>query len=176
MTDSKSSMEWNGYFTLEIYDKDGNLKSRDRSKNGITTQGLNWILNNALHNSSAAYAVSTWYCALASTNTAFASTMTYAVPAFTEFSLYDEAFRPEYVDVTASTQGCLIGNSSSKAVFTIGATVSTPTIYGAALMNSNAKADTATTNGILFCYSLLSTSRAVIATDVINLTYQVGAS
>ena len=167
-----------GWFTMEVYDRNGNLKSRDRSHNGITTQGLNWILNNAPHNSTAAYAVSTWYCALASTNTAFASTMTYATPSFTEFTGYDEATRPAYADNTASTVGALISNSDSKAVFTIAATVTTPTIYGAALMAASVKGDTATTGlgATLLCYSLLSTSRAVIATDVVNLTYQFGAS
>ena len=164
-----------GWFTMEIYDRDGNLKSKDRSRNGITTEGLNWLLNNTLHNSTAAYTVSTWYCALSSTNTAFASTMTYATPSFTEFTGYDEATRPTYNDNTASTVGALISNSDSKATFTIAATVTTPTIYGAALMSSNPKGDTATT-ATLLCYSLLSTSRAVIATDVINLTYQFGAS
>jgi hypothetical protein len=167
-----------GWFTIEVYDKNGNLKSKDRSRNGITTQGLNWILNNAMHNSSAAYAISTWYCALASTNTAFASTMTYAVPSFTEFTLYDESTRPAYTENTASTVGCQTSNSDSKAAFTISATVTTPTIYGAALMAGSVKGDTATTGlgATLLCYSLLSTSRAVVASDVINLTYQIGAS
>jgi hypothetical protein len=171
----QEAFSWNGMFELACYDKDGNLKWKTYGKNGITTEGVNWLLNNALHNSSAAYAVSTWYCALASTNTAFASTMTYAVPSFTEFTLYDEATRPEYVDITASTLGCSIGNSSSKAMFTISATVTTPTIYGAALMSSSVKGDTASAAKLL-CYSLLSTSRAVVATDVINLSYTVSAS
>jgi hypothetical protein len=166
-----------GWFTLEVYDKDGNFKGATKSHNGITAQGLMWILNAGLHNSGGAYAVSTWYCALASTNTAFASTMTYAVPSFTEVNAnYSEATRPSYVNVTASTNS-MITNSASKAAFTI-ATAST-SIYGAALMSSNVKGDTATSGGvagILFCYALLSTARDVVVGDTLNLTYQVSAS
>lgn len=169
----KQGLKLGGWFTMTVYDKDGNFKGETKSRNGITAQGLNWILNAGFHNSTGVYTISTWYCALASTNTAFASTMTYAVPAFTEVNAnYSEATRPEYVE--ASSAAALITNSASKAVFTV-ATAST-SFYGAAIMNSAVKGDAATTGGILFCYSLLSTARDVVVSDVVNLTYQIGAS
>lgn len=171
----RNAISLGGYFTLTVYDKDGNFKGETRSHNIVTTQGLNWLLNVALHNSTGAYTISTWYCALASTNTAAASTMTYAVPSYTEVNAnYSEATRPEYADVTASTAGTSISNSSSKAVFTV-ATAST-SFYGAALVNSSVKGDTATGGGILFSYALLSTARDVVVGDTLNLTYQVAAS
>jgi len=164
----QENVHFGGRFILECYDPEGKLKWVNISKNGITTQGLNHILNTEFNLGSV---VSTWYCGLVSTNTAFVSTMTYAAPTFTESSNYSEANRPTYTE--ASSAAALITNSSNKAAFTMSASTS---IFGAALFSANVKADTATTGGILFCYSLLSTSRDVLINDVINLTYQVGAS
>ena len=167
----QSGMVTAGYWTLEVYDSEGNPKyPPTRARNLVTTQGLNYMLNTSLD---ALAQSATWYCALSSTNTAAASTMTYAVPVFTEFTLYDEATRPTYT--AASSTVASITNSANKAVFTISATVSGPTIYSAALMSSNPKGDAATT-ATLFSYALFSTSRAVVATDVLNLTYTIGAS
>jgi len=168
---ASESLSLTGRYHIECYDQGGRLKWTADPHNVITTEGLNHLLNVELHG---ATAVATWYCALASTNTAAASTMTYATPSFTEFTLYDEATRPAYNE--ASSAAASITNSANKAVFTISATVTTPTIYGAALLSSSVKGDTATTGGVLFSYALLSTSRAVVAADVINLSYTVSAS
>jgi len=140
----------------------------DVSQNIITDQGLNHILNVWLH---AATQITTWYCVISETNTAASSGLTYSVPSFTELQAYDGATRPEYNEANSTAKSTT--NSANKAVFTINAT---KTLYGAALVGggtaATTKGDTAG-GGTLGCYALFGSSRGVIATDIINLTYTV---
>lgn len=163
--------KFKGEFWIECFDRHGNLKWWDKSSNIITNEGLDAILNIMLH---ASTQITTWYCCLIETNTTPVAGMTYAVPAYTESTAYDEATRPAYVEAAASSQS--ITNSANKATFTMDAT---KTIYGASLVGggsaASTKADTAG-GGTLLCYSLFSSSRPVVDDDVINLTYALSAS
>ena len=169
MEEIKSGAKFRGEFTAECY-RDGKLIWVDKTHNIITNQGLTHILNTEY---AGAAAITAWYCTLVETNTAPAATQTYAVPVYTESVAYTEATRPAYVE-TVTNQTCT--NSASKAVFTINAT---KTMYGASLVGGGTtpttKGDT-TGGGTLSCYALFSASRAVVADDVINLTYQVTAA
>ena len=71
--------------------------------------------------------------------------------------------KPAYTIVSTSTASCT--NAASPASFTMNAGI---TVYGAFL--STAAAKTATT-GTLFCAKAFSSSRAVIADDVLAVTY-----
>ena len=158
-----------GIFTLECYRK-GRLIWTDISKNIVTNEGLNHLLDVVLHGKTL---ISPFYCVLSESDTSAAAGMTYATPVFTETTSYDEATRPEYEEAASSSQS--ITNSANKATFTISAT---KTIYGAALMGgSSTKSDsTSASTHVLYCYSKLSTSRAMLDNDVINLTYVAPAA
>lgn len=71
--------------------------------------------------------------------------------------------KPAYTIASTSTASCT--NAASAASFTMNASI---TVYGAFL--SSAAAKTATT-GTLFCAKAFSTARAVIADDVLAVTY-----
>ena len=71
--------------------------------------------------------------------------------------------KPAYTIASTSTASCT--NAASAASFTMNASI---TVYGAFL--STAAAKTATT-GTLFCAKAFSSSRAVIADDVLAVTY-----
>ena len=83
--------------------------------------------------------ITTWYIALFSNDHAPAAGDTYALPAFTEATGYDEAARPAWSEGGVSAQ--TISNESSKASFTMDGT--DPTLYGGALVSVATKGDTA---------------------------------
>lgn len=154
-----------GVFTIEHFDKDGNLLAKWEEKNLVTNEGLNDILDEGL---SAAGNARSWYVGLFEDNYTPTSGDTAAVPGFTESTAYDEATRPAWTELGPASQQ--ITNSASKAVFTINAT---KTIYGAFLASESAKS---ALTGVLFAASAFSALRAVVATDVLNITYTVQAA
>ena len=76
--------------------------------------------------------------------------------------------KPAYTIVSTSTASCT--NAASPASFTMNASI---TVYGAFL--STAAAKTAT-SGTLFCAKAFSSSRAVIADDVLSVTYVISCT
>ena len=76
--------------------------------------------------------------------------------------------KPAYTIASTSTASCT--NAASPASFTMNASI---TVYGAFL--STAAAKTATT-GTLFCAKAFSSSRAVIADDVLSVTYVISCT
>lgn len=167
----KSGLRIGGTFHIECVDKDGNLKWVEDTHNLITNEGLNHILNVVLD---AATQITTWYCVISETNTTAAAAMTYAVPVYTETTAYAPGTRPEYVEAASVSQSTT--NSASKAVFTCNAT---KTFYGAALVGGGAAATTkgnTAGGGTLLCYAKFTASRAVVDTDVCNLSYTLSAA
>jgi hypothetical protein len=157
-----------GVFTIEHFDKDGNLLAAWEEKNLVTNEGLNDLLDEAL---AAAGNARSWFVGIFENDYTPLPGDTYAVPGFTESTAYDEATRPAWVEAGAAVQQ--ITNSASKAVFTMNAT---KTIYGACLMSSNVKGDVAAGGAVMFSASKFSASRAVVATDVLNITYTLQAA
>ncbi len=76
--------------------------------------------------------------------------------------------RPEYIDVAAAAG--VMTNTASKAQFTIAATI---TVYGAFLVDSQAKNSTA---GDLLAAKKFTNSRAVVDDDELYVTYQITAT
>lgn len=76
--------------------------------------------------------------------------------------------KPAYTIASTSTASCT--NAASAASFTMNASI---TVYGAFL--STAAAKTANT-GTLFCAKAFSSSRAVIADDVLSVTYVISCT
>ena len=157
-----------GVFKVECFDKDGHLKWVEENSNLVTDEGLDALLDVMFHGLAA---TGTWYVAIIESNTAAASGMTYAVPTYTESEAYAEGTRPAYVESAASSQS--IDNSASKAVFTMNAT---KTIYGASLVSDNTKGDVAASPAYLYCYSLFSSSKAVVNLDVLNVQITLTAA
>jgi hypothetical protein len=141
-----------------------NDEAVEYSKNLITTEGLNHMLDVTLRGTSAN---ATWYVAPFSGNVTVLNTWTAAnfTANATENTGYDEAARVAFVEAAAS--GGSITNSASKAVFTFNATA---TVYGAGLLSASAKSST---SGVLFAAVRFASSKSVVDDDVINVGYTV---
>lgn len=150
-----------GIFTYELRRKDGTIE-KWKSHNLVVNQGLNHVLDVALHGVAA---VNPWYVAIFEGNYVPLATDTAAtiVAAATECTAYTEATRPEYVEAAAATQS--ITNSASRATFTFNAT---KTIYGAFLTSVATKS---ATTGTLLAADKAATSKAVTSGDQLLVTY-----
>lgn len=152
---------WN----FECYDKNGNLKWGEYNvHNTITDEGFNAWLNIMFHG---ATQITTWYIFPVETDTTAATTMTYAVPGFTEWDGYSELTRQEFVEAESTAKS--ITNSASKAVYT---STETKTLYGGALVGGGTDADTISDTaggGTLFCYAKFSAGKPVEATDTFKI-------
>ncbi len=158
--------KFQGKFIATCFDKDGNFKWREETRNIVTNEGLDADLDIMFNG---ATQITTWYLVLFETNTTPLATHTYAVPGYTECTAIDEATRPEYEEAAASGQS--MTNAANKGTFTFSAT---KTIYGAALVGGGSapttKGDTAG-GGTLWCSALFASSKNVDDDDVIELTY-----
>jgi len=136
-------------------------------RNVVTTEGLNYLANVALHGSTQ---ISPWYVALIGSNTTPSATCTYAVPVFTEFTAYSEATRREYVEAEASAG--VTTNTASPARFTFN---SDSTVYGGCLVGggtaASTKSDTAG-GGTLLCAHKFDITWEVDTTDYMDVIVQ----
>ncbi len=133
-------------------------------RNGVTTVGLNKMLDTALR---AQTPITTWYVGLIN-NTGFtavssADTMS-SHSGWTEFTSYNEATRQLLTVANAASNGTL--TASAACVFTIN---SDGNIRGGFLASDNTKSGT---TGTLYSTSDLGSARAVTNTEVLNVYYQ----
>ena len=169
----KEGARLRGRLDIEIYDNAENMKliSKSSGHNVVTNEGLDALLDIMLH---ADTQITTWYCVISETDTAGAAGLTYAVPTFTEWTAYDEATRPAYVEAAASSQS--ITNSANKAVFTAN---DTKTLYGAGLVGGGSTPgtkDDQAGGGTLFNYGKFAASQPVVSANVVNLTITISAA
>lgn len=152
-----------GYFTYE-HIRDGEVIDTWKEKNIVVNTGLNYLLDSAL---SGATVATSHYIGLFSNNyTPIAGTL---ITDLTEVNAkYTEATRPAWTEAGAASQA--ITNSASPAAFTFNAS---ETVYGAFLISNNTKGGT---TGTLIAASKFSSSRAMLSTDVLNVTYTLSAS
>ena len=152
---------WN----FECYRKDGTLRWAELDRpNIITDQGFNAWLNIMFHG---ATQITTWYIFPVETDTTAATTMTYAVPVFTEWDGYSELTRQEFVEAESTAKS--ITNSANKATYT---STESKTLYGGALVGGGTAADTISDTaggGTLFCYSKFSSGKPVENTDTFKI-------
>lgn len=158
-----------GVFSIECFDKDGNLKWKDESHNLVVNVGLQDM--NAKYFSGSAYTAA-WYIGLygsgATNNPAASDTMS-SHAGWTEVTAYSQATRPACTFGTATTADpSVISNSASVAVFSINGTT---TVGGAFLTSNNTKSGT---TGTLFSAADFSSpgDRSVVSGDTLNVTYQ----
>jgi len=162
-----NSFKIGGYFTVECFDKNGNFKWKDTSKNTVTNVGLNHILDVILHGTSQ---ISTWYVGLTDgTPTVSVNDTIGSHAGWVEIEDYDEGDRQAYNEAAASSQS--ITNSANKATFTITDSV---TLGGAFLVSENTPGGS---SGTLLCAAAFSGgNKAVVLDDVVYVTYTIGAS
>lgn len=131
--------------------------------NLIVNEGLNYLLDVGLHNQAV---LATWYIAPFAGNVTPAASWTAAnfTANSTEFTNYDESARVEFNEGTVANQS--VTNSANKARFTI--STGGGTVYGAGLLSASAKS---ATSGKLFAATRFSSSRTLLATDLLDLAY-----
>jgi hypothetical protein len=139
--------------------------------NTFTTEGLSYLLRVMFWETSKAASL-IWYLGIFDTNvtpavgnvasTSLGAAGTYGAIQTAEV---DETVVEPYTTVTTATASCT--NAASKAEYTMAAT---RTIYGAYLTDSS---DMTSVAGILMSAKKFSTARAVIADDVLSISYVI---
>ena len=163
----ESKLKIGGTFHFECFDKDGNLKWAEDTHNLVVNQGLDFILNVLLHNTTQ---VHPWYVGIFEGNYTPVATDTAAsfTSNSTESSAYSEGVRQTYTDVVSSGQS--ITNSAAKATFSINASKN---IYGAFMQSVST---IGATTGTLLCAARFSAARSVVSGDQILVTYTLSAA
>ena len=157
-----------GVFRVECFDKDGNLKWSDESRNLVVNVGLKDM--NDKYFTGSAYTAA-WFIGLygaGATNTPAAGDTAASHAGWTENTTYSQSTRPAATFAAASTANpSVISNTASPAAFTINGTT---TIGGAFLISNNTKGGT---TGILFSAADFGApgDRSVISGDTLNVTY-----
>lgn len=155
-----------GIFRVKCYSSQGILKWEDTTKNMVVDVGLQHILD-LVFSLGAETAKPNFYIGLTDGTPVFASTDTMVTHAgWVEDGNYTEAVRQEFVEVRSTLT---VGNSASKAVFSINATT---TIGGAFIVS-----DTSGTAGLLVAGAAFSNGdKSVFLGDTIEVQYDFTAS
>ena len=166
---SSEKVKAGGVFTVQCFDKDGQLKWEAKEHNLVVNVGLKDM--NDKYFSGSSYTAA-WYIGLygaaASNDPAAGDTMS-SHAGWTEVTAYSQATRPQAVFGAATTADpSVISNTSSVAVYSINGTT---TVGGAFLTSDNTKGGT---TGILFSASDFQSpgDRSVASGDTLNVTYQ----
>jgi hypothetical protein len=158
-----------GTLTSQQYDKDGNLISeRTAEINGITTAGLNHILDTEFH---AGTQVTTWYLGLingASTPTLAAADVMSSHAGWTEYTTYSQTNRVAW-DETAAAAGSNTSNTTSD--FSMNGS---GTVAGGFLTSVSTKSGT---TGTLFMTATFSGGNQTVSNgDTLKLTYTLSTT
>lgn len=162
-----------GVFTVQCFDKDGNLKWTEENHNLVVNVGLKDMNDKYFTGSSYTAA---WYLGLygsGSTNNPAAGDTMSSHAGWTEVTAYSQSTRPAATFAAASTANpSVITNSASPATFSMNAST---TVGGAFLTSNNTKGGTA---GILFSASDFQSpgDRSVVSGDTLSVTYTFSAT
>ena len=157
-----------GVYTMQCFDKDGNLKWEAECPNLVVNEGLQ-DMNNKYFLGSAYTA--TWYIGLygsGATNSPAAGDTMSSHAGWTEVVPYSQATRPACTFATPTTANPSVAtNSASPAVYSINAT---STVGGAFLVSDNTKSGS---TGTLYSASDFTSpgDRSVVSGDTLNVTY-----
>lgn len=172
----ESNLNFHGHVFTDHF-RDGKLiHSCDQGGNTFTTEGMAYLLNIIFGTTSKA-ASAIFYVGIFKNNvtpavgdTAAAKLGAAGTYGECQDADYDSPAtdKPSYTIAVTSTATCT--NSASAASFTMNAGI---TVYGAFLSTGAAK--TATT-GYLMCAKKFTSSRAVIADDVLSVTYAISCT
>ena len=157
-----------GKYTVECFDKDGNLKWVSESQNLVVNVGLQYMAGTALTSTAQ---ITTWYLGLygsGATNSPSAGDPMGSHGTWTEVTDYSEANRPTAQFAAATNANpSVVTNTLNKAVFTINGT----TVVGGAFLTSNNTKGGST--GTLFSAADFASpgDRSVVSGDILNVTY-----
>jgi len=156
-----------GVYTVQCFDKDGNLKWEDKSHNLVVNEGLKDM--NDKYFSGSAYTAA-WFVGLITgpaSGTTFAAADTLASHGgWTEFTNYSGSRKAAVFAAATLADPSVITNSASPASFAI--TGAGGVVAGAFLASVNSG-----TSGILFSESDFQApgDRTVVSGDTLNITY-----
>lgn len=160
-SDTTSGAVPKGFYEVECYDADGNLKWTERVENLVTDAGEDHYLDVTL---SGATQVTTWYIGLTDGTPTTAETDTMASHAgWAEVTDYSEAARQTWTDGGVSGQS--VDNSGSPASFSINASA---TVGGAFMVSDNTKGGT--TGTLLSVAAFSGGDRSLQNGDTLNVT------
>ena len=172
-TGASEGVKATGKYTVECYDRDGNLKWVAETPNLVVNVGLQYMAGVALTSTAQ---ITTWYLGVygsgATNSPAAGDTMSSHI-GWTEVTAYSEANRPTAVFAAATNANpSVVTNTSNKAVFTINGTT---VVGGAFLTSNNTKGGT---TGTLFSAADFSSpgDRSVVNGDILNVTYTFSLS
>jgi hypothetical protein len=156
-----------GFFTVECFDKDGNLKWKEENHNLVVNVGLQDM--NAKYFTGSSYTAA-WYIGLygaGASNTPAASDTMSSHAGWTEVVAYSQSTRPACTFGTPTTADPSVAtNSASPASFSINGTT---TVGGAFLTSNSTKSGT---TGTLFSASdFTGGDRSVVSGDTLTVTY-----
>jgi hypothetical protein len=166
---ASSGLKAGGVYTMQCFDKDGNLKWEAKSENLVVNVGLKDM--NDKYFTGSAY-TATWFIGLygaAASNNPAAGDTAASHAGWTEVVAYSQATRPAAVFAAATTADpSVITNSASPAVYSINGTT---VIGGAFLISNSTKGGT---TGVLFSAADFQSpgDRSVANGDTLNVTYQ----
>jgi hypothetical protein len=166
---SKDKVAAGGVFSIQCFDKEGNLKWEAKEHNLVVNGGLQ-DMNDKYFKGSGYTA--TWHIGLygaGATNTPAAGDTAASHVGWTEVTPYSNATRPTATFGTPTTADpSVINNTSSPAQFNINAT---SVVGGAFLISDSTKGGT---TGVLFSASDFAApgDRSVASGDTLNVTYQ----
>ena len=164
---SEGAARAGGFFVVECFDKDGNLKWREENHNLVVNVGLQDM--NAKYFTGSSYTAA-WYIGLygaGASNTPAASDTMSSHAGWTEVTAYSQSTRPACTFGTPTTADPSVAtNSASPASFSINGTT---TVGGAFLTSNNTKSGT---TGTLFSASdFTGGDRSVVSGDTLTVTY-----
>jgi hypothetical protein len=153
-----------GRFTIECYDKDGNLKWSDSNHNLVVNVGLQYMAGVALTSTTQ---ITSWFVGLygaGATNSPAAGDTLAIHPGWTEVTPY-AGNRPAITFVAATNNNPSVVTNSTAVAFSINAT---QTVGGAFLCSVNSG-----TSGLLFSAADFASpgDRSVVSGDTLNVTY-----
>lgn len=152
-------------FHVRAYDRNKKLYADFEALNGVTREGVGYLIGSAFQISGGALAEKTNFFATQSkSNTAFATTQTASSPVYTEIVYttdVSQSVRPTITLGSLSTGADLTScdNSASKAIFSH---LTTITVYGASTISVNSGGSSSGYTGdILYGYALYGTALGV---------------
>ena len=167
-SDADAAASAGGVFTVQCFDKDGNLKWEAKKHNLVVNAGLQDM--NAKYFLGSSY-TATWYLGLygaGSTNNPAAGDTMASHAGWTEVTAYSQATRPACSFATPTTANPSVAtNSASPATFSINGTT---TVGGAFLTSNSTKGGT---TGTLFSAADFGSpgDRSVVSGDTLTVTY-----
>lgn len=153
-----------GFWHIECYDSEGNLKWVDDAQNLVVNQGLDHLLDVTL---SGATQITTWYVGLTdNTPSPAAADVMSSHAGWTEFTEYSQATRVTWTDGGVSGQS--VSNSGSPASFSVNNSTNGG-LGGLFLVSENTKGGT--TGTLYSVVAITGGNRVVNNGDTINATY-----